>query len=151
MELKFGAGVGMQFRDSVKYEIIKLKWCGSVCMVTFQEISYSSWSDLSSKPKYRVIIRNKNGEYSCLYSIVVDVLNNEKLEMQSEKIHKEIDKLFCIFLFSLRVNPNSFVTSLILKTTFAVDISPRFKHFNLIYFTLSLIAYQHPRHIPYLS
>ena len=45
----------------------------SVCMATLQEICYSCWSDdsdLSSKLKDRVIIRNKNDEYPRLYSIV---------------------------------------------------------------------------------
>ena len=64
--------------------------------------------------------------------------NNEKLEMQPEKIHQKIDKLFCkLFCFSLKVNPNSLATSLILKATFAVDISPRFKHLNLMIFILA--------------
>ena len=97
-----------------------------------QEICYSCCSDLSSEPKVTVIIKKKNDEYSCLYSVVVDLLNNEKLEMQPDKINQKIDKLFCkFFCFSLRVNPNSLAISLILKTTFAVDISPRF---NLIIF-----------------
>ena len=63
-------------------------------MATLQEICYSCCSDLSSEPNDRVIIRNKNDEYSCLYSIVVDVLNNEKLEMQPEKIHQTIFNFF---------------------------------------------------------
>ena len=62
-------------------------------MATLQEICYSCCSDLSNEPKDHVIIRNKNDEYSCLYSIVVDVLNNEKLEMKTEKIHQKIDIL----------------------------------------------------------
>ena len=69
--------------------------CKSECMVTLHEICYFCCSDLSSKYKDRVIIRNKNDEYSCLYSIVVDVLKNEKLEMEPEKIHQKIDKFFC--------------------------------------------------------
>ena len=52
---------------------------------------------LSSKPKDCVIIRNKNDEYSGLYSIVLDVLSKEKLEMQSNKIHQKIDKVICNF------------------------------------------------------
>ena len=98
-------------------------------MATLQEICYSCYSDLSSEPNDCVITRNKNDEYSCLYFIVIHVLNNEKLEMQPEKIHQTIFNFFC---FSLRVNPNSLSTSLILKTTFAVNISPRFKHFSLM-------------------
>ena len=52
-------------------------------MYTWLLIKKFATPDLNSKPKDRVIIRNKNDEYS----IVVDVLNNKKLEMQSEKIH----------------------------------------------------------------
>ena len=83
-----------------------------LCMDTLQEIWYFCCSDLCSKPKYSVIIRNKSDEYSCLYTIVVDVLNDEKLEMQPNR--QTI--LYC-FCFSLRVNPNSLATLLILKTT----------------------------------
>ena len=69
--------------------------CESECMATLHEICYFCCSDLSSKYKDRVIIRNKNDEYSCLYSIVVDVLRNEKLEMEPVKIHQKINKVFC--------------------------------------------------------
>ena len=110
-------------------KLLNLSRCESVCMVTLQEICYSSCSDLSSKPEDRVIIRNKNNKYSCLYSIVVDILSNEKLEMQSEKLHKNRQTLLYFFCFSLRVNPNSLATSSILKIMFAVDISP---HFNTL-------------------
>ena len=65
---------------------LNLSRCESVCMATLQEICYSCCSNLSSKPKDHVIIRNKNDEYSCLYSIVVDVLSNE---MQPEKLHQK--------------------------------------------------------------
>ena len=64
-------------------------------MATLQEIYYSFYIDLCSKTKDRVIIRNKNDQYSCLYSIAVDVLRNEKLEIQPEEIHQNIDKLIC--------------------------------------------------------
>ena len=47
----------------------------------------------NSKSKVRIIVRNVNDDYSCLYSIVVDVISNEKLEMQPEKSPK-IDKSF---------------------------------------------------------
>ena len=66
-------------------DIINLSRCESVDMATLQEICCS---DLSSELKDRVIIRNKNDEYSCLYSIGVDVLSNEKLEMQPEQLHQ---------------------------------------------------------------
>ena len=63
--------------------------CESESMATLHEICYSCCSDISSKPKDRVIIRNKNDEYSCLYSIV-DVLRNE---MEAEKSQQKIDKV----------------------------------------------------------
>ena len=82
-------------------------------MATLQKICYSCCSDLSSEPKDHVIIRNKNNEYSCLYSVGVDVLSIEKLDMQSEKIYKKIDKLFCNFFLFLFESKSKFFVNFV--------------------------------------
>ena len=111
-------------------------------------ICYSCCSDLSSEPKDRIIIRNKNDEYSCLYSIVVDVLSNEKLEMQPEKLHQNRH-----FLFLFESKSKFFSNFIDFKDNVCSRHISTLQLFNLIisYFTLPLIAYLHSRHIPLLG
>ena len=62
-------------------------------MATFS--CYSCLVDLSNFPKERVIIRNKKIEYSCLYDIAVGILETERKDMSTSKIHQTLDGLLC--------------------------------------------------------